>query len=84
MYADSVDSAIKNADIAFIFTEWNEIRNTKLNKYVELMKTAIVYDGRNCYDLKEVKEYNMDYYSIGREEVLNLQKKKIQDDETVA
>lgn len=40
------------------------------------MNTPIIYDGRNCYDLKEVKEYNVDYYSIGRELVLNRQEIK--------
>lgn len=48
------------------------------------MKTPILYDGCNYYDLKAVNEYNMYYYSIGRKDVLNLQKEKIQDDETVA
>ena len=35
------------------------------------MNTPIIYDGRNCYDVKEAKEHNVDYYSIGRKEVLN-------------
>ena len=34
------------------------------------MNNAVIYDGRNCYDIEETKEYNIDYYSIGRKEVL--------------
>lgn len=70
-YTTSPEEALKNADIAFIFTEWNEIKSIELNKYVELMNTPIIYDGRNCYDINEVNKYNMDYYSIGRKSVLN-------------
>ena len=57
--------------MAFIFTEWNEIKSLDLSKYEELMNSAVIYDGRNCYDTNLVKEYNVDYYSIGRSEILN-------------
>ena len=40
-------------------------KSIELSKYEELMNTAIIYDGH------EVKEYNIDYYSVGRKEVLN-------------
>lgn len=70
-YVDTPEESLKNANIAFIFTEWNEIKSIDLNKYVELMNTPVIYDGRNCYDKKEVEKYNIDYYSIGRKEILN-------------
>ena len=38
------------------------------------MKTPIIFDGRNCYDIDLVEEYNIDYYSIGRSEILNINK----------
>ena len=56
----------KNADICFIFTEWNEIKNIKPEQYKKLMKTPLVYDGRNIYNLKEMKDNGVEYYSIGR------------------
>lgn len=83
-YVTSPEEALEGADMAFIFTEWNEIKSLDLSKYEELMNSAVIYDGRNCYDKYEVEKYNIDYYSVGRKEVLNLQKKKIQKDETVA
>ena len=70
-YVNTPEETLVDADMAFIFTEWDEIKSVKLSKYEELMNTAVIYDGRNCYDIKEAKEYNIDYYSIGRKEVLN-------------
>ena len=37
-----------------------------------LKKTPIIFDGRNCFRLEEVKETKIDYYSIGRREILNF------------
>lgn len=70
-YVKSPKEALKNADVAFIFTEWKEIKNLDLQCYERLMKTPIIFDGRNCYDINLVKEHNIDYYSVGRKEVLN-------------
>ena len=69
-YVKSPKEALKNADVAFIFTEWKEIKNLDLQCYERLMKTPIIFDGRNCYDVNLVKEHNIDYYSVGRKEVL--------------
>ena len=38
------------------------------------MYTPLIFDGRNCYKIKEVKEREVDYYSVGRKAVLNLEK----------
>lgn len=65
-YSNSPQQALKDTDICFIFTEWQEIKEVKPNEYKKLMKNAIVYDGRNIYDLKEMKENEIEYYSIGR------------------
>ncbi len=63
---DSIEEAIANADICFIFTEWNEIMQFDVKKYVTLMKTPLVLDGRNCYDVKTMKQNQIIYESIGR------------------
>lgn len=70
-YAASPEEALKYADMVFIFTEWKEIKLIKLEKYIELMKTPIIFDGRNCYKLEEVRKAKVEYYSIGREEIIN-------------
>ena len=63
-YAKTPQEALKNADICFIFTEWNEIKKVRPQDYVTLMKSPIVYDGRNIYSLDDMK--GIEYHSIGR------------------
>lgn len=70
-YFTNIDDAIKDADAALIMTEWPEIKNYDLINYTNLMKTPVIYDGRNCYSMSAVKEYKgkIRYRSIGREEI---------------
>lgn len=70
-YASSLEEALKDADLAFIFTEWKEILTLDLKIYETLMKTPIVFDGRNCYKLKDVRKTKIRYYSIGRKSINN-------------
>ena len=73
-YVKTPEETLKDADIAFIFTEWNEIKSLDLSVYEELMNTPIILDGRNCYKINEIQGRKIDYYSIGRKSVLNLEK----------
>ncbi|MGI6329239.1 MAG: UDP-glucose dehydrogenase family protein [Bacilli bacterium] len=68
-YYNTIETAIRNKDIVFILTEWSDIVNFDLNKYEKLMKTPIIYDGRNCYSLERIKNTKIKYRSIGRESV---------------
>ncbi|MDR7073182.1 UDP-glucose dehydrogenase family protein [Fictibacillus barbaricus] len=70
-YADSVENALKDADAAFILTEWDEIKNIDLSLFEKLMKQPIVFDGRNCFALESVKNYSIEYHSIGRPDILS-------------
>lgn len=65
-YVNTPEETLVDADMAFIFTEWDEIKSVELSKYVELMNAPIIYDGRNCYALKDVEKHGINYYSIGR------------------
>lgn len=65
-YADTVEDALENSDVCFIFTEWKQIKEIQPEKYKKLMKKTIIYDGRNIYDEKEMKKNGIEYYSIGR------------------
>ncbi len=66
VYVNAPDEALKGANICFIFTEWKEIKNIPSKCFKELMQTPLVYDGRNVYDVNEMKENRIEYYSIGR------------------
>ena len=65
-YADAPEKALRGANICFIFTEWAEIKQVSPQKYVQLMQTPLVYDGRNIYDPEDMKVSGVEYYSIGR------------------
>lgn len=65
-YAETIDEAIKEKDLTLIMTEWEEIKKYNLNKYKELMNQAVIYDGRNCYDVESAKKVGIEYSSIGR------------------
>lgn len=71
-YCETIESAIENTDICFIFTEWDDIKQFPLCKYEELMKNPIILDGRNCYNLDDVKKVNIIYNSIGRPVIKQL------------
>ena len=63
-FFENIDETIKDADAVMIMTEWPEIVNYDVKQYKKLMKTPRVYDGRNCYNLKDTKD--IIYSSIGR------------------
>ena len=65
-YVGHAEEALVGANVSFIFTEWSEIKAIKPDKYKELMRTPLVYDGRNIYGVNEMKAAGVEYYSIGR------------------
>ncbi len=58
--------ALKGADALVIMTEWNEFRRPDYEKMKSLMKQPVIFDGRNVYDPKEMKEKGFTYFGIGR------------------
>jgi len=73
-YATTPEETLKGADVAFIFTEWEQIKSLDLNMYTELMKNPIIFDGRNCYQINDAEKKGIEYHSVGRKTVLNLEK----------
>lgn len=65
-YVNTPEEALKDANVCFIFTEWDEIKSIKPDTYKELMQTALVYDGRNLYKKEDMNNAGIEYYSIGR------------------
>lgn len=65
-YVKTPQEALDKADVCFIFTEWEDIKKIKECEYKKLMKNPLVYDGRNIYNIKEMKKNGVEYYSIGR------------------
>ena len=69
-YAPSSYDALKEADALVILTEWNEFKNIDLKEVKRLMKKPMIFDGRNIYDTKTMKELGFSYISTGRESIL--------------
>lgn len=65
-FAKSSIEALKDADVAFIVTEWNEIKELLPSDFIKVMKKAIIFDGRNCFNPSQMKSNGIQYYSIGR------------------
>ena len=65
-YVEQAEEALESANVCFIFTEWQEIKDITPSDYKKLMKTPLVYDGRNIYNIKDMKNTGVEYYSIGR------------------
>lgn len=65
-YVSSPQEALAKANICFIFTEWPEIKGVLPQEFKKLMKTPLVYDGRNLHSLESMKDAGVEYYSIGR------------------
>jgi UDPglucose 6-dehydrogenase len=61
---DQYDTLI-DADALIIATEWPEFRSPNFNVIAKLMKSKTIFDGRNIYELEEMKELGFTYYCIG-------------------
>ena len=72
-YVSDPKEALIGANVCFIFTEWGEVKTLIPSDYKELMKTPLVYDGRNIYSVNEMQEVGIEYYSIGRTSVNGTQ-----------
>jgi UDPglucose 6-dehydrogenase len=58
--------ALMGAEALALVTEWNEFRRPDFAKMRKLMRTPVVFDGRNIYSPEQMKADGFTYYSIGR------------------
>ena len=66
-YHETPYEAAAGADAIFIATEWPEFRTPDFEKLSALLKNKVIFDGRNLYDLPQMKELGYTYFSIGRQ-----------------
>lgn len=57
---------VKGGDALVIITEWNEFRRPNFEKMKKIMRTPVIFDGRNIYDPVEMRNMGFTYYGIGR------------------
>jgi UDPglucose 6-dehydrogenase len=64
-FASDMNEALIDSDALLIITEWPEFRTPNFEVMGRLMKNKLVFDGRNIYDLSEMKDNGFEYYCIG-------------------
>jgi len=64
-YAKDNYASLKGADALTVITEWNEFRRPDFEKMLKLMKSPIIFDGRNIYSPHKLKAMGFEYYGIG-------------------
>jgi UDPglucose 6-dehydrogenase len=69
LYCATPYEAAEGADAIFIATEWPEFRTPDFDKLGSILKSKVIFDGRNLYELSLMKELGYAYFSIGREVV---------------
>jgi UDPglucose 6-dehydrogenase len=65
-YARSNYAALEGADALLLVTEWNEFRRPDFARMKRLLKTPIIFDGRNVYDPGAMRAHGFTYHSVGR------------------
>ncbi|RIV24922.1 UDP-glucose/GDP-mannose dehydrogenase family protein [Fibrisoma montanum] len=68
-YAHTSYAALDDADALVIMTEWPLFRTPDFDKMNLLLKNKVIFDGRNVYEVDQMRELGYTYYSIGREAV---------------
>lgn len=70
-FADDMYGVLAGADALIVLTEWQEFRNPDLERVRAAMRDAVIVDGRNLYDLEDLRDSGFRYYSVGRPAVLS-------------
>jgi UDPglucose 6-dehydrogenase len=66
-FAENQYQALENADALLIATEWGAFKNPDFDKVKALLKNHIIFDGRNIYELDQMKQLGIQYSSVGRQ-----------------
>ena len=65
-YCAKQNQALDNADALIIVTEWKQFRSPDFDDLSRVLKDKVIFDGRNMYEPKFVKQAGLQYYAIGR------------------
>ncbi|HYF16033.1 MAG TPA: UDP-glucose/GDP-mannose dehydrogenase family protein [Phycisphaerales bacterium] len=63
---DNMYDALKGADALVVSTDWDEFKSPDFDKVRSLMKSPVIFDGRNLYRLGTMETEGFTYYSVGR------------------
>lgn len=65
-FAENQYAALEGADALVIATEWSEFRTPDFARMKSLLKNPVIFDGRNLFELYQMKDCGFYYVSVGR------------------
>lgn len=65
-YENDMWAPLENSDALVLVTEWKQFRQPDFEKIKQLLKTPVIFDGRNQYSITLMKELGINYSCIGR------------------
>jgi UDPglucose 6-dehydrogenase len=65
-FTNTQDETLAGADALVIVTEWKEFKSPDFGHLKSVLKTPVIFDGRNLYEPEAMAELGIDYYAIGR------------------
>jgi len=65
-FAENSYAALTGADALVIVTEWNEFREPDFARMRKLLRSPVIFDGRNLYNPEQIRAQGFTYISIGR------------------
>jgi UDPglucose 6-dehydrogenase len=68
-FSENQYDALNNCDALIVATEWSEFRTPDFEKMTQRMKSKVIFDGRNVFDLSQMKDLGFYYESIGRKTI---------------
>jgi UDPglucose 6-dehydrogenase len=66
VFAPGPYEAAEGADALVLVTEWNEFRQPDFTRIKRAMKQPVLFDGRNIWNPKRMRDLGFTYYGVGR------------------
>lgn len=64
-YTNNVSTALHDADVAVVVTEWKEFCGLRPEDFASIMARKVIVDLRNIYDKEEFFAAGFSYYPVG-------------------
>jgi len=66
VYCAKQADTLNDVDALIIVTEWKQFRSPDFDDLSRLLKDKVIFDGRNMYEPRLVRQFGLGYYAIGR------------------
>ena len=66
-YLESKYQVLKDADALIMLTEWKEFRSPDFSEIKQQLRTPLIFDGRNQYNVFNLQDKGFEYYQIGKQ-----------------